>query len=287
MKPTNGRKPDFLVVGAAKAGTTWLQACLGEHPDIYVPKEGELDFFSLYYDRGFDWYSRFFDDVKTETAIGEKSPSYMVAPEAAGRIYSALPDAKLIFVYRNPIERAYSHYCMLARVGAVSKDVDAELQKGCRLVDEGLYYSHLYRFLEYFDPSKVKCMIYEDLRTDARSFIREIYDFLDVNGAYAPPSLDVKHHAKKTLPKFVGVNRVMATAAKKLARSGEAGRAIDRTLRAIGLDGRLRKLNPRDEYPVMSMSKKRFLAEVYAPDVEKLSKWLNRDLHQLWIARHL
>ncbi len=287
MKPANTRNPDFLVVGAAKAGTTWLQACLGEHPDIFVPGEGELDFFSLYYDRGFDWYRSFFDKASKETAVGEKSPSYMVTPEAAGRIYSALPDAKLIFLFRNPVERAYSHYCMLARVGAVNKDIDAELRKGTRLVDEGLYFSHLSRFLEYFDPARVKCMVYEDLKTDARSYVKEIYDFLGVDTTYTPPSLNVKHHAKKTLPRFVGVNRVMARTAKKLARSGQAGRTVDRTLRAIGLDSTLRKLNPRDEYPVMSLKKQQSLAELYAPDVELLSAWLNRDLYQLWIARYL
>ena len=287
MTVTANRLPNFIVVGAAKAGTTWIQACLQEHPDVFVPKEGEVDFFSFYYHRGLSWYSRFFDSASPQAICGEKSPSYMVTPEAAQRINHHVPDAKLIFVLRNPIDRAYSHYCMHARVGAVSKDIEMELRGGTRIVDEGLYYTHLSRYIDLFGRDKILCLLYEDLKNDPRTFIRDVYAFIGVSSEFEPPSLFERHHAKKTLPRFTQVNRLFANAAKRLAGSGKLGSALDEKLRAAGIDRSLRMINPRATYPEISPNKKRFLAEYYASDIEKLSDLLHRDLYEPWVGRYL
>ena len=74
-------RPNFLGVGAGKAGTSWLHVCFEEHPDILVPqKVKEVDFFSREYARGVDWYTAHFSHYAGEPAIGEISPTYMVFP---------------------------------------------------------------------------------------------------------------------------------------------------------------------------------------------------------------
>ena len=109
--------PPFLVVGAAKTGTSWLHQCMREHPNVFVPERKEVDFFSWNYDSGPEWYRSFFSAREREEEAGEISPSYMVNGEAPKRINDWNPGTKRIFIFRDPVERVYSHYCMLLGQG--------------------------------------------------------------------------------------------------------------------------------------------------------------------------
>ena len=111
---------DFIVIGAIKAATTWLQAQLKQHPDVFVP-DIEPHFFTRDHDRGWGWYRSLFPDAKRDGELwGEKTADYLAKPEAARRIAQEYPDAKLIVQLRNPIDRAYSDYKMLYRRGTVT-----------------------------------------------------------------------------------------------------------------------------------------------------------------------
>ena len=110
--------PDFLVVGAQKSGTTSLFLLLSKHPDIFLPSRKELQFFSspLLYPKGLDWYAtEFFSDCSDAQLAGEISPQYMYSSEIARRVHSDLPEAKIIAILREPIDRAWSHYQMACR----------------------------------------------------------------------------------------------------------------------------------------------------------------------------
>ncbi|PSO44863.1 hypothetical protein BRC21_00790 [Candidatus Saccharibacteria bacterium SW_7_54_9] len=151
--------PTFLVVGAAKTGTSWLHQCMREHPNIFVPEQKEIDFFSWHYDRGPERYRSFFSSRADEKEAGDISPSYMVSKEPPRRIKDWNPGMKPIFIFRDPIERAYSHYCMLLRAGGATDDIEAEMTKDRRLIQEGLYFKHLNRFREHFPEDQIRSSV--------------------------------------------------------------------------------------------------------------------------------
>lgn len=143
--------PSFIVVGAAKTGRSWLHRCLDEHPDVFVPYQVEIDFFSYHYEKGPEWYRHFFDGSDGAKAIGEKSPSYLVAPEVPERMCYYNARIKFVFVFRDPVARAYSSYCMLLKAGNVSENVNEVLEPGARVVNGSRYFEHLSRFLKVFE----------------------------------------------------------------------------------------------------------------------------------------
>ena len=108
-------KPDFIIIGAAKSGTTTLYQYLCRHPQIYMSTPKEPDFFSLdmNYHKGIEWYESLFDGAKPEQICGEASTTYSrwhQHPKAAERISQYLPKVKLIYIMRHPVDRAYSFY---------------------------------------------------------------------------------------------------------------------------------------------------------------------------------
>src|SRR3989338_3833819 len=115
--------PNFLIIGATKAGTTSIHNYLGQHPEIFVCPHKETNFFAQDSATCFlgdaintrEDYEREFEGVKNEKAIGETSPAYLAVPTAPERIHGLIPHAKLIAILRDPAERAYSHYLMRRR----------------------------------------------------------------------------------------------------------------------------------------------------------------------------
>jgi hypothetical protein len=105
------RLPDFVIIGATKSATTWLSSNLSAHPRVFLPSP-ELHYFSRHYDKGEEWYRSHFADARDGQLIGEKSASYLPDAQTPHRLHRLLPKARLIAQLRNPIERAYSDYCM-------------------------------------------------------------------------------------------------------------------------------------------------------------------------------
>ncbi|MCK4911140.1 MAG: sulfotransferase domain-containing protein, partial [Thermodesulfovibrionales bacterium] len=108
--------PNFLCVGAQKAATTTIFEVLKQHPDVYIHPAKEIHFFDSddIYNRGMQWYlETYFKNINHKKAIGEMTPSYMFIENVPERIYKCIGNkVKLIFTYRNPADRAYSHYLM-------------------------------------------------------------------------------------------------------------------------------------------------------------------------------
>lgn len=112
-----GRLPEFLGIGAQKAGTTTLHALLAEHPQVFLPPGKELQFFSLHAALGPSWYARQFEDAGPGQLCGEITPYYLFHPEVPGRIQALLPAVRLIVLLRDPVERALSQYFHACRLG--------------------------------------------------------------------------------------------------------------------------------------------------------------------------
>ncbi|MGF6177810.1 sulfotransferase domain-containing protein [Ensifer sp. 4252] len=195
------RDINFLIIGATKSATTWLQQSLQLDPCVYMP-DPEIHYFSRYHDRGDRWYLENFTPAGEGLVIGEKSNSYLDTPAAAVRIHQTLPDVLLVTQLRNPVERAYSDYCMLHRRGDVTADIDRYLDPrqgaGGRFLQGGLYFQQLCRFLDLFPRERMLILFYEDLKTDAAGQVHDLRRFLalEKKPAFEPVAQKIKDKTK-------------------------------------------------------------------------------------------
>jgi len=196
-------KPNFMIIGAQKSASSFVHTCLREHPDVFMPVNETPFFETPYYDNNeIDQFYALFNSVKTEHAIGIKRPDYLTRPECPARIYQHLPQAKLILVLRNPIERAISAYYWYMKQGYIPiKDVETGLTnildgvyqvqypKSQEIIDYGFYYKGIMRYLKYFNQDQLFITQHNQFREDARLAISNIYQFLDIDDTYSPKGL--------------------------------------------------------------------------------------------------
>lgn len=165
---------DFVIIGAAKSATTWLRHQLQSDPGIYMP-DPELHFFSREFHRGTSWYLDQFTPHPGARLIGEKSNSYLDTEEAAGRLRAALPDARLVVMLRDPVERAYSDFCMCYRRGQISRDIKDHLDPRRaaqeRFLKGSRYDLHLRRILSHYGQEAVHVTQYELVSSDPQNVL--------------------------------------------------------------------------------------------------------------------
>ena len=212
--------PNFIILGAAKSGTTALYHYLQQHPQIYLSPIKETEFFAFEgEDLNFQGpkdmprlsittledYQAQFDGVEDETAIGEASPVYLYSSKAPERIHNYLPDAKLIVILRNPVERAYSQFLMFVRdnreplrdfMQAVDEEETRIAQNwawGWHYVRVGLYYQQLKRYFERYQQEQIEVYLYEELKSNPEGVLKDIFNFLEVDVNFIP-NTSVKHN---------------------------------------------------------------------------------------------
>jgi hypothetical protein len=195
------RLPDFLIGGAPRAGTTWLYRLLDRHPDVYMarPATPEPKFFLVdaLYQKGVDFYSRtWFADVGGARLAGEKSTDYLESAVAAARIARDLPSVKLVFVLRNPVDRAYSNYLWSRMNGlevetfetalALEEQRDRDLPERLRFTrpfsyfSRGLYADLLQPYLDRFPSDQRLILKFEDLVAAPERLATRLHGFLGV-----------------------------------------------------------------------------------------------------------
>lgn len=202
--------PNFLIIGAMKAGTTALFDNLEQHPEIYTPSVKEPHFFSTYgqsdlpplegetkFINTLDEYQNLFEGVSHEKAYGEASTSYLVSPHAARQIKELTPQIKLICLLRNPVERAYSHYLFLRRDDLETiDDFGRALQEETKRRQQqwpwgyyhyhGLYATHLQVYYELFEPEQIQVYLFDDFSRDPVAVTQDVYRFLGVDETFIP-----------------------------------------------------------------------------------------------------
>ncbi len=180
-------KPDFIIIGAMKCGTTSLHYYLRNHPDIYMPREKELDFFveENNYEKGVSWYTSKF---KSQYPLnGEASPNYTKAHLFEGvpeKMYQLLPDVKLIYLYRDPIDRAYSHYIHSLSTRREKKNLENALTENSNYMLTSLYYWQLEQFFKFYSLDQFLILDSGELRNDRENALKKIYNFLGVDFFY-------------------------------------------------------------------------------------------------------
>lgn len=274
----SGRRPDFLVCGAEKAGTSWLHACLEDHPEVFVPQRKELHYFTKHFEHGDGWYLAFFEPAGAGQAAGECSPSYLYRPEAAARIREFLPSAKLVFVLREPVSRAYSNYCMDLSSGDAPRDIGEALAPGSRIAEVGLYGEQIGRFADLFPREQMHVALYDDLRGSPDTFLRHVFAFLGVSPGFEPASKDARIHGRKPPKRFPGLHGWIVRASSAVARRSRAVSNLIHRGRRRNLFRPYHVLAGKGEYPELTPAVRARLDDYYRPDIERLSNWLGRDL---------
>jgi len=200
--------PTFVVIGAMKAGTVSLRHYLDEHPDVFLGrggKFGEPNFFTAEYNwpRGPGWYESLFDGAGQAAAIGECSPSYTMAPAFRGvpeRMAQIVPDARLVYVVRDPIARMQSMYMHQVSAGRERRRAEAALLDD-RYLGPSLYGFQLAAFLHHFDRSQVLVIASEVLRDRPREALSAVFGHLAVDPAAV--DLDERHRDHRSMDKPV------------------------------------------------------------------------------------
>ncbi|MEQ9486504.1 sulfotransferase family protein [Coleofasciculus sp. F4-SAH-05] len=155
--------PSFIIVGAQKGGTTSLNGYLKSHPDICMARGKETWFFDKHYEKGISYYRLHFplkisSFLNPRLVVGEASPSYIYNPRVPERIYTHFPNCKIIILLRDPIERAYSHYKHMRRIGfedlaTFESAIEKEAERTCgeleKIMENGFYFSQSREFFSY------------------------------------------------------------------------------------------------------------------------------------------
>jgi hypothetical protein len=267
---------DFIGIGAQKSGTSWIYACLYEHPEICAPVK-EIHFFSRdRFGKGREWYESHFRKCKDGTRSGEFSTSYLYSKEAASRIKMLYPDTKIIAVLRNPKTRAYSQYQNAQKAGEIGEDVsfEAYVESEPSALEQGRYMEQLDRYLRLFRREHVLVLIYEDIERDPRAFMQTIYRFLGVDENVIPSMLHARINTAR-MPRFVRIDRWMHHVSEFLRTHG-----LDRFVYFV------RKSRLPDIVRVFNTKQKGEKEVVdgsyFRDDIERLSTFLGRDLIKEW-----
>lgn len=277
-----GRCPDFIGLGAQKAGTSWIYACLYEHPQVCMPLK-EIHFFSRdrNWTKGYAWYESLFESCPSDRLAGEFSTSYLVEPIMAERIQQRYPQAKLIASLRNPVERAYSNYMNDIKCGVVAPSVPFEvaLNDHPEYLEQGRYAAQLRQYFAIFPADQMLVLIYEDCRRDPLTFIQGIYAFLGVDATFVPSMVTTKVNAS-AMPRWVLLERSLIKIAGFLHHKGF--RQLWWFVKKLGVANSIRKLNTaqtgRTRRELSQDGWRRRLYDELRPDLETLETLLGREL---------
>jgi hypothetical protein len=181
--------PNLIIVGGLKCGTTSIHHYLGLHPQIQMSKPKELNFFveELNWDLGLDWYASRFD-ARFEVR-GESSPHYTNLPRfegVAARIHEHCPDARLIYMVRDPIKRILSHWVHATGAGYETRELTATLsQPDSSYVHRSMYWMQLQPYLELFDRSQIELIAQEELQREREATMRRAFRFAGVEEGFS------------------------------------------------------------------------------------------------------
>jgi hypothetical protein len=291
------RWPDFLVIGAMKAGTTTLHAHLKRHPQIFMCDPKEPGYFSQprKWALGAEWYTSLFRDASADQLCGEASTCYSRQrqfPAAAARIGKHVPGARLVYVLRDPVSRAYSHYCHRMRErwlleGLPPVTFDEACQQDVGLIDAGFYAKQLCAYWSSFSQDRFLGLTLEELTSQPRETMHRVFAFLGVDSRPAATIEPVHENAawdRRTARPRRGLagwfkqkvaKRTVAAAVKAL-RSGRANGVAEegaprRTVQDLAPGGTC----PLEPFTPEVRAK---LQQIYEPSLGELEELLNRDL---------
>jgi len=302
MKPVNNYKlPNFIIVGAAKSGTTSVDQYLRQHPEVYMCPQKEPYFFSFVnkkidfkgpYDSimkdvivtDFNEYVSFFNNVTDQKAIGECSNSYLFLTHSAEEIKKYIPDCKIIIILRDPVERAFSHYAQHVMIGHEKLTFEEAIEQesyrkaaGWRwhyqYLEQSMYYKQVKVYYDIFPKENILVLFFDDLKKDPSLFMKEIFEFIGVSPMVE--GIDFKVYNKTGMPKSRLLHNFLYS--KKFFKKllgffipEQFKIHIFKTIYELNMDYTAK--------PKLSEETRKKLKEYFKPDIKKLEQLLNKDL---------
>jgi hypothetical protein len=273
-RPSGGALPNLVLIGGLKCGTTSLHHYLNLHPDVEMSRPKELNFFieEMNWSLGPDWYAGHFP--AGARVRGETSPHYTNRPRLAGvaeRMAELIPDARLVYSVRDPIDRLLSHYLHNAGGGYDDRSLEEVLaDEDSAYFDRSRYAFQLEPYLQAFGAERVQIVSSEELKGDRAGTMRRLFEFLGVDGDFSSPEFEREWETGSA--KGSGGFRVMDRAVRLPGL-----RALDRNFDRLPerLRWRVERLihdpdTGAAEKPALSRDARARLVELFAPDVERL-----------------
>ena len=260
---------DFMCVGAAKAGTTWLCHNLRQHPRIFICADKELHYFNQYlpensqkpnpnYQKSLTWYHQFFEAVTPDQLTADFSTSYLKYPNCAKDLFSYNPQLKIIMILREPIERMLSHYYFLIQRNIIPpQNIEAALKNHPHILENSLYGQQLKNYETFFPKEQIKVLWYEDIEQCPQALINEVTDFLNIE-KFAPKDLNKKINVTQYTPK------------------NPLSKIIHKAKKIAGLTNEKQQKNNRKE--ILTNPLKTELKSYFYEDICTLEKIANKDL---------
>jgi len=231
--------------------------CAAEEPPGYAPPaiRSEAEYLKL------------FDQARDESAVGEASPQYLCDSAAPASIHAAVPEARIIMILRDPVDRAYSHYLLHQRMGVQQRPAAAGLRDELYL-RHGLYAGPVKSYQRLFGGSRVKILVFDDLIRDTRSAVREVLRFLGIDAE--PASTSVIHNAygrpRGPIRSLIYQNMMLKTVGRRFFSDRLRRKAREEIF--LGKDAK----------PPLPQETRTFLEEFYRADVLELEEILGRGL---------
>ncbi len=287
--------PEFIVGGAQKAGTTSLYYMMQQHPQILLPNHDEAHFFDIEenFQQGLHYYDNLFEQLPHDTEhykVGDFTANYLLLDYIPKRISDTLgSNIKLLFILRNPVDRAYSHYWMNVRNGVEDLSFEEALKeekhrfeggslddiKKFSYVERGLYAKLLNRYYQRFPPENIKPLIFEELfGPHQMRYLNQIQEFLGVNVLYL----------HRDVPKFqTGVSRFKLLSKLLSANNKRLARLRKQLPLPKFIRRYLRNLLLKKPEGIGEKRKEELMRTYFYQDIKELERMLNRELGQLWL----
>lgn len=312
---SKNKTPNFFVVGAAKSGTTTLYNFLEQHHEVYMSpikephhfcKDITIENFSdeykhylstrnvnlseylktdltkkiwEWYIKDYDQYLQLFKNVKEEKMIGEISNGYLFSKVSAAEIYKTYPQAKIVMILRNPVERAYSHYLANVRDGRTTLSFKEEVlydmnkkRKGWCIshcyIEMGMYYEQVKRFIDIFPNAQIKIYLNDNLRENASALGKDLFNFINVDDQTSVDFNQKQNEAR--MPKSAGLIKFITQTGIK--------RKIFRAL-PLKMQEKIKPLFFKEGHvPSISAEDRAWLIEIFREDILKTQTLIGRDL---------
>jgi sulfotransferase family protein len=272
--------PNFLIIGAARSGTTSLYYYLRQHPDIFMSPIKEPDYYTDDDNlppnaiRSRAKYEKLFARAKGERARGEASVRYLNAIAGIDRIHADLDDVRLIVSLRQPADRAYSSYLTRLTTGREPRNPEEALQPGSYPFEISRYYPRLRRYYDRFPREQIKVILFDDLIANPRTVLRELFRFLDVDDGFIADT-SIRHNAG-VAPRSTLLNRLFHNGLRVVRPFAP------QWLLSKGLSMHLRRPILRKPEPMSPLLRRR-LTEQYHDDILGTGELIGRNLSH-WLA---
>ena len=279
--------PNFLIIGAQKAATTFLARQLEEHPDIYLAVQKEIHYFNHKYEQESPlWYETHFDSWSGQKVVGEATPGYLNHPDAPARIKSTLGgEVKLIASLRHPVDRAYAAFWHYLVRGRIAEDTDFRTfflnRDTFGLRSRGDYFTHLNNYFTHFPRQNFLIFIYEeDVKGEGNSAVRSSMKFLEVDSHQVSVSVEKGVNQGRDMRKFQ--NHVLALRRAVVKRTRLLPESVRKPIMGFGKQAYqqaiLNRLPKQEDYEPLQASVRRELLEPYMSEIVRLEELLERNL---------